>query len=150
MERRQFLTLGVGTGGVFALGGAMRPGGRSAFAQSTATPIVDRLVMTNVVDNIYDVFAKGGTLDTITVERMRGSIGVASPAAEHGLAYHLESARGGAPRRIRAASARSFCAWRSSRTGPPGAKRAASSAALPAARLSPAPIAIKPRVIARC
>src|SRR4029450_10433948 len=95
MERRQFLKLGVVTGGVFALGGAMRPGGRSAFAQSTATPIVDRLVLTNVVDNIYDVFAKGGTLDTITVERMRGSIGVASPAAEHGLAYHLESAGGG-------------------------------------------------------
>src|SRR5437870_5430699 len=82
MNRRQFLKLGAVTGGVFALGGSIRAGGRSAFAQSAALPIVERLVMTNVVDNIYDVFAKGGKLDTITVERMRGSIGVASPAAE--------------------------------------------------------------------
>ncbi|PYO18001.1 MAG: hypothetical protein DMD85_22285, partial [Candidatus Rokuibacteriota bacterium] len=55
MNRRQFLKLGAVTGGVFALGGAIRTGGRSAFAQSAAPPIVDRLVMTNVVDNIYDV-----------------------------------------------------------------------------------------------
>src|SRR5437867_12733798 len=100
MNRRQFLKLGAVTGGVFALGGAMRMAGRSAFAQSSAPPIVDRLVMTNVVDNIYDVCAKGGRLDTITVERIRGSIGVASPAAEHGLADHLEATRGSERREI--------------------------------------------------
>src|SRR5262249_35093743 len=100
MNRRQFLKLGAVTGGVFELGGAMRIRGRSAFAQSTTPPIVDRLVMTNVVDNIYDVFAKAGKLDTITVERIRGSIGVPSPAAEHGLAYHLESTRGSDRREI--------------------------------------------------
>jgi len=100
MNRRQFLKLGAVTGGVFALGGAMRMAGRSAFAQSSAPPIVDRLVMTNVVDNIYDVFAKAGKLDTITVERIRTSIGVPSPAAEHGLAYHLDSTRGSERREI--------------------------------------------------
>ena len=93
MDRRQFLKLGAVTGGLFALGRAMRTAGRSAFAQSAAPPIVDRLVITNVVDNIYDVFARGGKLDTITVERVRSSIGVPSPEAEHGLAYHLESTR---------------------------------------------------------
>ena len=100
MNRRQFLKLGAVTGGVFALGGAMRMADRSAFAQSSAPPIVDRLVMTNVVDNIYDVFAKAGKLDTITVERIRTSIGVPSPAAEHGLAYHLDSTRGSERREI--------------------------------------------------
>ena len=40
------------------------------------------------------------SLDTITVERIRGSIGVASPAAEHGLAYHLVSTRGSEQREI--------------------------------------------------
>jgi 7,8-dihydropterin-6-yl-methyl-4-(beta-D-ribofuranosyl)aminobenzene 5'-phosphate synthase len=100
MNRRRFLKLGVVTGGVFTLGGSVRTGGRSASAQSSAVPTVDRLVMTNVVDNIYDVFAKAGKLDKVTVERMRGSIGVASPAAEHGLAYHLESMRGSERREI--------------------------------------------------
>ena len=100
MNRRQFLALGAVTGGVFALGGVMRTGGRFALAQTAAPPTVDRLVMTNVVDNIYDVFAKSGKLDTITVDRVRSSIGVASPAAEHGLAYHLESTRGSERREI--------------------------------------------------
>jgi 7,8-dihydropterin-6-yl-methyl-4-(beta-D-ribofuranosyl)aminobenzene 5'-phosphate synthase len=99
MNRRQFLKLGAATGGVFALGGAMRTASRSAVAQSTP-PVVDRLVMTNVVDNIYDIFAKAGKLDTITVERTRASIGGASPAAEHGLAYHLESMHGSERREI--------------------------------------------------
>src|SRR5215470_120358 len=100
MNRRRFLKLGAVTGGVFALGGAMRTGGRPVFAQSTIPPTVDRLVITNVVDNIYDVFAKAGKLDTITVERIRGSIGVPSPVAEHGLAYHLGSTRGSEHREI--------------------------------------------------
>ena len=37
-------------------------------AQS-AIPIVDRLVMTNVVDNVYDVFARGGKIGDLTVQR---------------------------------------------------------------------------------
>ena len=48
--------------------------------------------MTNVVDNIYDIFAKGGKLDTIAVQRT--PLGATPLLAEHGLAYHLASVRG--------------------------------------------------------
>ena len=93
MQRRQFLTLGAIGSGIFALGGLTRLGGTRALAQTVSVPTVDRLVMTNVVDNVYDIFAKGGRLDTITVER--APLSVQTPLlAEHGLAYHLESVRG--------------------------------------------------------
>ena len=62
MQRRTFLKLGAIASGAFAFGGVSRLARRAAAAQS-AVPTVDRLVMTNVVDNIYDVFAKGGKLD---------------------------------------------------------------------------------------
>jgi 7,8-dihydropterin-6-yl-methyl-4-(beta-D-ribofuranosyl)aminobenzene 5'-phosphate synthase len=94
MERRQFLRLGVVTSGMFALGGVGRGYRGTATAQTVAVPVVDRLVMTNVVDNIYDIFAKAGKLDTVTVERAPFSFGVETPLAEFGLAYHLESMRG--------------------------------------------------------
>lgn len=100
MNRRQFLKLGAVTGGVFALGGRTRIGGRWASAQSVAVPTVDRLVMTNVVDNIYDIFAKAGKLDTITVQRARSRGDYIRLLAEHGLAYHLESLRGGERREV--------------------------------------------------
>jgi 7,8-dihydropterin-6-yl-methyl-4-(beta-D-ribofuranosyl)aminobenzene 5'-phosphate synthase len=62
-------------------------------------PTVDRLVLTNVVDNFYDVFAKAGKLDSITVQRT--PLGTTPPlVAEHGLAYHLESTRGTERREI--------------------------------------------------
>jgi 7,8-dihydropterin-6-yl-methyl-4-(beta-D-ribofuranosyl)aminobenzene 5'-phosphate synthase len=97
MQRRQFLILGVTATSTFAVSGLTSVVRRAA-AQS-APPSVDRLVMTCVVDNIYDIFAKGGRLDTITVQRTpltRGN----SLLAEHGLAYHLESTRGGEQREI--------------------------------------------------
>ena len=93
MNRRQFLTLGAVGGGTFALGGPGRIGSGTAGAQGAGVPTVDRLVMTNVVDNIYDIFAKAGKLDTITVQRTPLGPGGAL-LAEHGLAYHLESLRG--------------------------------------------------------
>jgi len=99
MNRRQFLKLGAVTGGTVALGGVWRMGGRAALAQSGAVPTVDRLVMTSVVDNIYDIFAKGGKLDTITVQRTPPP-GGRPLLAEHGLAYHLESIRGAERREI--------------------------------------------------
>ena len=93
MHRRQFLALGAIGSGVFALGGLTRLGSRGAVAQTVPVPTVDRLVMTNVVDNVYDIFAKGGKLDTVTVQR--APLSVQAPLlAEHGLAYHLESVRG--------------------------------------------------------
>jgi 7,8-dihydropterin-6-yl-methyl-4-(beta-D-ribofuranosyl)aminobenzene 5'-phosphate synthase len=100
MNRRSFLKLGAVGTGTFALGGTgVIPLGR-ARAQGLAAPVVDRLVLTNVVDNIYDVFAKGGRLDTITVQRTPLGAGGAPLLAEHGLAYHLESERGGERREI--------------------------------------------------
>ena len=100
MKRREFLTLGAVATGTFAVGGMLRAGGRAASAQSGSVPTVDRLVMTNVVDNIYDVFAKGGKLDTITVQRAALRFGADALLAEHGLAYHLESVRGSERREI--------------------------------------------------
>ncbi len=98
MNRRQFLTLGAVASGTYAMGGLSRLGGGPAAAQISAPPTVDRLVLTNVVDNIYDIFAKGGRLDAVTVQRT--PIGATPLLAEHGLAYHLESSRGGERREI--------------------------------------------------
>ncbi len=98
MNRRRFLTLTAVAGGTFALGGVSRLTGRAA-AQTSTVPVVDRLVMTNVVDNVYDVFAKGGRLDTVMVQRTPlGRSGTL--LAEHGLAYHLESLRGSERREV--------------------------------------------------
>lgn len=99
MNRRQFFTLGAVAGGTFALGGFVRMRG-PAIAQSVAVPTVDRLVMTNAVDNLYDIFAKAGRMDAITVQRTPLGAGGAPLLAEHGLAYHLESFRGGERREI--------------------------------------------------
>ncbi len=99
MHRRDVLKLGAIATTTFALGGVSRLGTGRAAAQSTGAPIVDRLVLTTVVDNIYDVFAKEGRLDTVTVQRTRLA-GGATLLAEHGLAYHLDSTRGGDRREI--------------------------------------------------
>ena len=98
MNRRHVLKLGLVAGGTFAVGGLARLGARPAAAQIGAVPTVDRLVLTNVVDNIYDVFAKAGRLDTITIQRT--PLGPAPLLAEHGLAYHIESHRGSERREI--------------------------------------------------
>jgi 7,8-dihydropterin-6-yl-methyl-4-(beta-D-ribofuranosyl)aminobenzene 5'-phosphate synthase len=98
MQRRQFLILGAAATSTFALSGVTRLV-RRATAQS-APPSVDRLVMTCVVDNLYDVFAKGGRLDTITVQRVPYNPRVPGLLAEHGLAYHLDSTRGAERREI--------------------------------------------------
>jgi 7,8-dihydropterin-6-yl-methyl-4-(beta-D-ribofuranosyl)aminobenzene 5'-phosphate synthase len=97
MQRRQVLKLGAVVGGTFALGGVARLG--RALAQASI-PRVDRLVMTHVVDNVYDVFARGGTVGELTVQRTPLRPGQTSLLAEHGLAYHLESVRGSERREI--------------------------------------------------
>src|SRR5438093_173069 len=97
MKRRDILRLGAVGAGIFAVAALPRAAGRAA-AQSGA-PTIDRLVMTNVVDNVYDVFARGGKLDAITVQRSPlGRDGTL--LAEHGLAYHLESVRGAERREV--------------------------------------------------
>ena len=99
MNRRDLLRLGAVTTATFALGGIRRIGGGPAVAQTSAPPTVDRLVMTNVVDNIYDIFAKGGKLDAISVQRAAFDP-KASLLSQHGLAYHLESLRGSEQREV--------------------------------------------------
>jgi 7,8-dihydropterin-6-yl-methyl-4-(beta-D-ribofuranosyl)aminobenzene 5'-phosphate synthase len=91
MERRTFLQLGMVIGGTIVLGGVNRFGRSLASAAETAIPTVDQLVMTNVVDNIYDVFAKSGKIGEVTVQRTAPQ---PMPLSEHGLAYHLASVRG--------------------------------------------------------
>ena len=101
MNRRQLLKLGAVGTGVFALGGIGRVSRGSAGAQMSLVPTVDRLVMTTAVDNVYDLFAKAGRLDLVTVQRTAlGSGAGLSLIAEHGLAYHLESLRGGERREV--------------------------------------------------
>ena len=97
MERRLFLKLGMVMGGTIVLGGVNRFGRSLASAAGTAIPTVDQLVMTNVVDNIYDSFAKGGKMGDVMVQRTplpwpSGSRPML--LSEHGLAYHLASIRG--------------------------------------------------------
>lgn len=98
MNRRQLLTLGAVASGTFALGGLSRIGSRRAAAAVSAPPTVDRVALTNVVDNIYDVFAKAGRLDAVTVQRT--PLGPTTLLAEHGLAYHIESSRGAERREV--------------------------------------------------
>ena len=99
MDRREFLKLGTVASGVFALG-SVAGAGRRVAAQSGGVPAVDRLVLTNVVDNVYDIFAKGGKLDTITVQRAAFARSGDTLLSEHGLAYHLKSLRGSERREI--------------------------------------------------
>src|ERR671930_2642853 len=94
MERRTFLQLGMVIGGTIVLGGVNRFGRSLASAAGTAIPTVDQLVMTNVVDNIYDVFAKRGKIGAVTVQRPAYPPRSLMPLSEHGLAYHLASIRG--------------------------------------------------------
>jgi nitrous oxide reductase len=68
MNRRQFLKLSALAGGAIAFGGPARGWWSTATAQPATVPTVDRVVMTVVVDNVYDIFAKGGKLGTITVQ----------------------------------------------------------------------------------
>ena len=99
VDRRNVLILGAAGAAAWALGGLTRLGGTPVAAQTSAPPTVDRLVLTNVVDNVYDVFARGGKLDTIAVQRT--PLNPKAPlSAEHGLAYHLESSRGSEQREV--------------------------------------------------
>jgi 7,8-dihydropterin-6-yl-methyl-4-(beta-D-ribofuranosyl)aminobenzene 5'-phosphate synthase len=97
MERRAFLQLAGIMGGTIVLGGVGRFGRSLASVAGAAVPTVDQLIMTNVVDNVYDIFAKGGTMGNVAVQRTPlPSPPGARPMllSEHGLAYHLASVRG--------------------------------------------------------
>ena len=103
MERRRFLKLGMVMGGTIVLGGVHRFGQSLANAAGTAIPTVDQLVMTSVVDNIHDVFAKGGKMGDVMVQRTPLPWPTGSRPmllTEHGLAYHLASVRGAEQKEI--------------------------------------------------
>jgi 7,8-dihydropterin-6-yl-methyl-4-(beta-D-ribofuranosyl)aminobenzene 5'-phosphate synthase len=66
-------------------------------------PIVDRLVVTTVVDNAYDALLTAGTFGTLRVERTatpRGDDPRPPMLAEHGFALVVESWRGGEHRTL--------------------------------------------------
>jgi len=101
MHRREFLKLGAVAGGTFLVGGTGRFG--SFLDAPTEIPTTDRLVVTNLVDNTYDIFAKGGKIGNLTITRNTlphpyGS--EVSLLSEHGLAFHLESFRGAEEKQI--------------------------------------------------
>jgi 7,8-dihydropterin-6-yl-methyl-4-(beta-D-ribofuranosyl)aminobenzene 5'-phosphate synthase len=101
IHRREFLKLGAVTGGTIFLRGKGRLW--NFLAAPKEIPTVDRLVLTNLVDNIYDIFAKGGKLGNVTVTRNTLPFPYGSDVAllsEHGLAYHLESFRGAEAKQI--------------------------------------------------
>src|SRR5262249_61152224 len=98
MNRRHFLMLGAVASGAFALGGPVRSWRSPALAQPSAVPTVDRLALTNVVDNVYDVFAKGGKLASITVQRPPFVASADTLLAQHGPPYPMQ-ARPGCGRR---------------------------------------------------
>lgn len=101
MHRRDFLKLGSVAGGMVLLGGTGRFG--SVLAAPKEIPTVDRLVMTNLVDNVYDIFSKGGKIGNLAVTRNNLPFPYGSDVAllsEHGLAYHLQSFRGAEEKQI--------------------------------------------------
>jgi 7,8-dihydropterin-6-yl-methyl-4-(beta-D-ribofuranosyl)aminobenzene 5'-phosphate synthase len=101
MNRREFLKLGALASGTVFLGGTGRYG--VALAAGKDVPTVDRLVMTNLVDYVYDVFAKSGKLASVTVERTTIPYPYGSDVmmlSEHGLACHLHSFRGAEERQV--------------------------------------------------
>jgi 7,8-dihydropterin-6-yl-methyl-4-(beta-D-ribofuranosyl)aminobenzene 5'-phosphate synthase len=101
MHRREFMKLGAVAGGTVLLGGTGRFG--SLFAAPKEIPTVDRLVLTNLVDNVYDVYAKGGRIGNLTITRSTLPYPYGSDVmllSEHGLAFHLESFRGDEEKQI--------------------------------------------------
>jgi len=101
MRRREFLKLGAVAGGTVLLGGTGRFG--SLLGAPKEIPTVDRLVVTNLVDNVYDIFAKGGRIGNITITRNTLPYPYGSDVmllSEHGLAFHLQSFRGDEEKQI--------------------------------------------------
>ena len=63
-----------------------------------AIPSVDRLILTSAVDNVYDAILAGQRFGNVDIQRL--PLRTTSPAAEHGLALHLESYRGDERRQV--------------------------------------------------
>src|SRR5579859_2913433 len=83
------------------IGFVTHPSPSSAFGSAVYpdVPIVDRLVVTTVVDGTYNSVVPGRHLGTAEVQRTNLPR-PPSLLAEHGLAYHLTSARGDQQRQV--------------------------------------------------
>jgi 7,8-dihydropterin-6-yl-methyl-4-(beta-D-ribofuranosyl)aminobenzene 5'-phosphate synthase len=93
VTRRGFVVLGAIASGAFFLGGCASRASVPDVPRLSSVPVVDQLILTAVVDNNYDTFARAQKLDNLTVQRT--PLGGSAPLlAEHGLAMHLASARG--------------------------------------------------------
>jgi len=66
-------------------------------AADSAPPVVDRLTVTVVVDNVHEVLTKSGKVGTVDVQRNGFGLGpnlARQLHSEFGLGFHLQSARG--------------------------------------------------------
>jgi 7,8-dihydropterin-6-yl-methyl-4-(beta-D-ribofuranosyl)aminobenzene 5'-phosphate synthase len=90
MRRDSFVGLTAAGAALLVVG----PAGRGFAATPKSIPTVDRLVVTNVVDNQFDVFADDIKRSDLSVIRTRQPAGRPSILSEHGLAMHIDSTRG--------------------------------------------------------
>ncbi len=95
LSRRDFLRAGVVAGGVVMLGAPFARFISPVQARLSDVPVVDRLVVTTVVDAYYDMLAPAETRGSLAVERAHAQI-----HAQHGLALFLESERGNETKRV--------------------------------------------------
>ncbi|MBV9172100.1 MAG: MBL fold metallo-hydrolase [Chloroflexi bacterium] len=99
MRRRELIKLGAVATSIVAVGGM---GQMVAMAKRAppqlAIPTVDRLILTSAVDNVYDAILAGQRFGNVDIQRL--PLRTTSPAAEHGLALHLESYRGDERRQV--------------------------------------------------
>ena len=102
LTRRDFLRAGAILGGTVLVGAPATYSGRSlARAETSAPPAVDRLAVRVVVDNSQDVIVKSAKIGTVDVQRTGWLVGGAPEnqlQSEFGLAFHIESLRGGETR----------------------------------------------------
>jgi len=94
MRRNAFLT----AAGASIVGLSAGKSGRAAAPANV--PTVDRLVVTNVVDNLYDIFIVETPRSDVTVRRTLQRLGQPSLLSQHGLAMHVESVRGDEHREV--------------------------------------------------
>jgi 7,8-dihydropterin-6-yl-methyl-4-(beta-D-ribofuranosyl)aminobenzene 5'-phosphate synthase len=102
MHRRDFIKLSAVASGIFAVSGMGLLSASAARAPRLAVPTVDRLVLTSAVDNIYDSVLPSVRFGSLDVRRrgVRDLLGPTPPAAEHGLALHLDSYQGDQRRQV--------------------------------------------------
>jgi 7,8-dihydropterin-6-yl-methyl-4-(beta-D-ribofuranosyl)aminobenzene 5'-phosphate synthase len=90
MNRREFLKTSAATGAVLMAGDVLKGGATVAYG-SVKIPEVEKLVITVITDNYYDVLRKHEKI----ARRKNITIPGLALHAEHGLAYYIESVMNG-------------------------------------------------------